>query len=55
MLRFDIFVSESRGTRFPATLHMLSPFDPENLRIQGTYSPENITQGDLQLLKTKLR
>ena len=40
---------ESMGNRFPATLHLKSPFDPKNARVQGDYSgapaePEGVKQ-----------
>lgn len=28
---------EAMGIRYPATLHLKSPFDSKNLRIQGEY------------------
>ena len=36
------FGSESRGELYPATLHLRSPFDPDNLRIQGVYPPADL-------------
>ena len=33
---------EALGVRYPATLHLKSPFDSKNLRIQGEYDPEEL-------------
>jgi hypothetical protein len=49
-----VIVAESRGVRYPATLHLRSPFDPENLRIQGVYPPgELYTPDHLEQLNAK--
>ena len=33
---------EALGIRYPAKLHLKSPFDSKNMRIQGEYDPEEI-------------
>jgi hypothetical protein len=33
---------EALGVRYPATLHLKSPFDSKNLRIQGEYNLEEL-------------
>ena len=36
ILKYFFSWTESRGAVYPATLHIKSPFDPKNCRIQGT-------------------
>ena len=33
---------EALGIRYPAKLHLKSPFDSKNMRIQGEYNPEEL-------------
>ena len=41
---------EALGVRHPATLHLKSPFDSKNLRIQGEYDPEELRYIVLRLI-----
>ena len=39
-LKEGAYELEVMGKRFPATLHLRTPFDPKNKRLQGDYSEQ---------------
>ena len=39
-LKEGAYELEVMGKRFPATLHLRTPFDPANKRLQGDYSEQ---------------
>ena len=41
-LRSGSYELEVMGRRFPATLHLRTPFDPKNRRLQGDYSEQKL-------------
>ena len=47
-------ISESRGELYPASLHLRSPFDPDNLRIQGVYPQGKQASADLEQARADL-
>ena len=47
-------ISESRGELYPASLHLRSPFDPDNLRIQGVYPQGEQASADLEQARADL-